>query len=725
MPMRPMMWTRCSALFVSCVLTWAPAALACAGDDPSYDGLRSSTFDTSAVCRPGEAPLLLHLNQPFATDEGWQAPDLTQVNLDEWVAFFGGKIPRELWAKLLYQEPLSRLDALIFALQKKPGAAFGPNDAPFSSYGDRETLVASLFYVGFAKRVERSVPQLVPNTWDGFAKPEDQDPTALAKLVAAGKKAHAAATNPFLRQRYAFQLVRLHFHRLAAEDGLRFFTEHAADFVTPSSAAWRAKGLAAGLLRKAGKRAEANVAYLEVYDRFAPLKVTTVQSMSWPDDATWERSLSLAKTTREKTLLWQVLGFRVDGVRAMKAIRELDPASDLLPLLVGRELNRLEEDFASVGTRPLDDVMKQRLAWMRGFLESGSEKGNVAQPAGWDLAAGHLRVVTGDLSGAQRFFERAMKRGPLSPALQQQLRASRLLAMVDGKDALDDAAVLRELEWLWPAPQDTRLSNLKGHVRARLSEKFAARGDQFVASCIGGALVEAVLTDASQTARFGDFLTAPAKSPLEAFAIAHCAFKVNDVRELQGLVALYSGDLEQAAKVLGAMKTPVLNADPFVSHIIDRHDDDAADPKHKVYTRAQFVKRLLTLSQDTKSAPKQFELATGLYNMTFSGNSRLVYARTLFNDGTPVVHTAKVAEAAFRRAAELAGKDKELAARATFGVAKCELANFYATRKDDDTRFFIAGSGFKTLASDYAKTKYYREVLEECGYFKAYVNSPH
>jgi ADP-dependent phosphofructokinase/glucokinase len=35
---------------------------------------------------------------------------------------------------------------------------------------------------------------------------------------------------------------------------------------------------------------------------------------------------------------------------------------------------------------------------------------------------------------------------------------------------------------------------------------------------------------------------------------------------------------------------------------------------------------------------------------------------------------------------------------------------------------FIYFSGFKTLKNKYAHTKYYQEVINECGYFRNYVN---
>lgn len=64
-------------------------------------------------------------------------------------------------------------------------------------------------------------------------------------------------------------------------------------------------------------------------------------------------------------------------------------------------------------------------------------------------------------------------------------------------------------------------------------------------------------------------------------------------------------------------------------------------------------------------------------------------------------------------------------------LAKCERNEYYHSKfKQDDYYYswnndkvnFLAWKGFKALKNDYRNTKYYQEVLQECGYFKTYVN---
>lgn len=47
------------------------------------------------------------------------------------------------------------------------------------------------------------------------------------------------------------------------------------------------------------------------------------------------------------------------------------------------------------------------------------------------------------------------------------------------------------------------------------------------------------------------------------------------------------------------------------------------------------------------------------------------------------------------------------------------VANWWEIENDKIN--FIAWNGFKHLKSNYSNTKYYRDVIAECGYFDTYV----
>ena len=134
-------------------------------------------------------------------------------------------------------------------------------------------------------------------------------------------------------------------------------------------------------------------------------------------------------------------------------------------------------------------------------------------------------------------------------------------------------------------------------------------------------------------------------------------------------------------------------------------------------------------------------LANAFYNITFYGNSRLFYqAKVMQAEGNtpfeipgayrPMLLSGKVAEKYYLMAAS-AAKNKEQKARCIFMASKCERNESYnlaynkpenanSSYWDLDIEPVFFGKYFSVLKAQYEDTKFYREALSECGYFKSY-----
>ena len=66
--------------------------------------------------------------------------------------------------------------------------------------------------------------------------------------------------------------------------------------------------------------------------------------------------------------------------------------------------------------------------------------------------------------------------------------------------------------------------------------------------------------------------------------------------------------------------------------------------------------------------------------------------------------------------------DRELKAKAAFMAAKCELNASYDT--DGRSRSDFRRQWFRVLRDNFSDTRYYQEILRECGYFRAFVGGP-
>jgi hypothetical protein len=491
--------------------------------------------------------------------------------------------------------------------------------------------------------------------------------------------------------------------------------------------------------------AEANYLFSIIYDHYKPLQLSAAWSFHPQEEADFRKSLALAKTNRERTVLWHLLGLSADGLRAMREIAAIDPGSDLLPLLLVREVTRAELSATLIeGDAGLDSITgKADTAALLVFTEAVADKGQVAKPWLWDLAAGHLHALVGEAAAARRLLDRAEKRAPGRDDVRTQARVSRLLASLQAMHAPDPAAephLAAELGWVKsiakPAeaggagnaidPPRSRAEAFLTWAKGRLSGLYRDKGELVVAQCLQDTAPARFYADPTNVEQLIRFLAKPGKTAFEAFAAGEFDPASDDLVEVQALDALYAGNVREAVTLFAKAKDSNLLADPFEMHICDNHDRDAERPGHTVYSKRAFVGRLATLLAEAEARPAQaaalyLEIGNAWYNISYYGNSRAMY-ETIGGHfvAEPRKFDCSRARSFYEKAAQLT-TDRELKATAAFMAAKCEQNAYYAKDADKSKVDFIAATWYDILRDRLADTKYYKEILVECGYFATYV----
>ncbi len=89
-------------------------------------------------------------------------------------------------------------------------------------------------------------------------------------------------------------------------------------------------GYAAGAFYKMKNFGESNYLYSLIYDKYPEMRNTAYFGFAPREESDLMESLKLAKTDREKEIIWQLVGIYTDPLRGMKEIYKLDPKSDLL-----------------------------------------------------------------------------------------------------------------------------------------------------------------------------------------------------------------------------------------------------------------------------------------------------------------------------------------------------------------------------------------------------------
>ena len=186
---------------------------------------------------------------------------------------------------------------------------------------------------------------------------------------------------------------------------------------------------------------------------------------------------------------------------------------------------------------------------------------------------------------------------------------------------------------------------------------------------------------------------------------------------------------------------------PFNGNIKDCHDCDHAAYQKRKYSEIEF---LTTIKEMQDKIAKQEDVyinamltANAFYNITHFGNARSFHEGNIMGYGSSpydfrdsskkMVSDCSLAKLYYEKAFA-AAKTDEQKAKCQYMLAKCERNDYYNKKyyttytnwyeQEESEVHFLAWNGFKTLKKSYFNTKYYQEVIRECGYFDTYINGP-
>jgi hypothetical protein len=745
----------------ACLLAAAAAlhagpAAACAGGEDCQDIQCESMFSPDVIGDLDDAPF-------FYSDRGFAIQNRNMVdeyrnsleaaNIEEWAVYLGAKLSTPELNDLLYKTSISTIDGLIFSLQGK-NVALGETEKSLRAALSKRpgSAVKALYYLGFAKRVEPIATwRAGRDSWE--AKDSDlaaADVVARAdELVKGAQGLLKNAGDPFLEQRYHFQILRLLFYSDKYSECLAYYDAHKAVFPPEGSVKYRAMGLAAGSLYRLGQYSRADYLYSLIFDRYLPLKKSSFQSFHPQEEADWRQTLAQARSARETEVLWQMFGLYADGPAAIEKIHALDPKSDLLPLLLVHEVNKAEAEARfTIGRirvdaepEPARRVAPDLLAAVRKVADAG----DALKPEVWHAALGHLLAMDGDSKGAEARLDLAQKTLGADSLAGDQVRMSLLFAKVRGLAAPESALegyLAGELLWL-TTPPNPRGNFLLAWSLNALSAVYE-KGRQTVRSLMMADVPTADLyQDNAAVDSIVAFLKKEPKSDFDRFLSGRYGYDLDQLAEIKAINSVYAGRFAEAAAIsekrTGKAAADPLAADPFLIHIDDCHDCDIAAPRKTAYTRAAFFRRLDELERRSRgtgeeAARASFELANALYNMSYFGNARDVYTTGRGNFPPELSRNLDMgpAEKYYARALTLSS-DREFQAMAGFMAAKAEhnrlyaasaARGVYALRNYFDRNGVPSGRWYELLRKSYSDTKYYAEILEECGYFKRWAESP-
>jgi len=489
-------------LFLLLALSVQPMRLNSCGWDLSSESYRFWLLQPElAAARP------LHAFY-FTTDllNGPDYDEITQLpytsNIGEWHAVIGKDVPREAMEEVLYGIDLDHFE-------KHQDSLFRSN-----AFLARLKQLKSGWpeYIAYAKRCEKLVNSDDP--WGFIA----HDGNGIRKAWGEGVKQLKRAKHPQLRARLAFQLVRLAHYAHDPErpdlDARPIYEKHLAplrgtSWLEPTAAFYLANML---------PQPQRDLAFADCFDRAVDKQFRMVQLF---DNASMESYRLLATTDKQRATLLVMRDLQHPG-RALEDLERIvafDPGNMHLPILLTREVNKLEDwlltneltDYGAAinqwnegeeGVSP-EDVVRTDLAYLRkvqAFIRRIRPQATPQDQALLTLLDGHLSYVAGEHDACRKTLATLETDANATPLMRAQASMDRILCGIMATEQLTDATradVLALVQLVNESPELAHdRSTILGQLHLYLGKKLLARGQK----------VEGLFLLARTDRAFGDML---------------------------------------------------------------------------------------------------------------------------------------------------------------------------------------------------------------------------
>lgn len=595
------------------------------------------------------------------------------------------------------------------------------------------------------------------------------------KMIQSIENVYNTTSDSFLKNRYWFLTMKARFYSNDKQKAIVFFnkTESAA----PKNALYfRALSYVAGINYKQKKYAVSNYLYAQVFDKCPEMRIVTAYSFHPQNDADWNKSLAMAKTNKEKAALWAIHGFYKDETQAIEKIYELDPKSEHLNYLLTRLVNKQEQGINNsfyegkkgnipekqqtvIENKELNKSKIDNKAF--DLVSKIASAGNIEKPYLWDVALGYLQILKADFAKADINFDKAEKTMPKTELSTYQLRLLRFvnnLSKIDKLTSKKEKTILTDLNWLYQELPKTykgeefRYQNASAWSKKYLAVLYKEQSNPVMAELFSNSQDywsdgNSFYDNEKELLAMKTFLAKSNKSEIEKIAVGIYSLKLKDINNFQAVQATFKNKIPEAIafiKETDSVQYSIFSGNPFNGSIKDCHDCDHAAYQKKKYSQIDFLNTIKAM-QD-KLAEKEdvytnsLLLGNAFYNITHFGNGRSFYEINIVGYGSSpysfrdsmkkMITNCDLPKMYYQKAFEAAAT-KEQKAKCVYLLSKCERNEYYNKKYnevnswwevEDDKVNFIAWNGFKTLRKEYSDTKYYQDVIAECGYFNIYVN---
>lgn len=730
----------------------------------------NSMFSPEAFVNSSYEPLFYAPQDKFYNG-GYLNDNLSKFNDDivsDWVDYMGKTEPKAAVSYYLLNDTASQYISKI--INSKPH-----KEAKYSLNIKNDKTRNFLEFLQIAKKVE----EFSTTSYDYWNYENKKQVNADAKTIETIEKYYAKINDrdAFYKNRIWFQLMKAKFYSTNSNEAISFF-EKTADSQPKNLLYYRALGYVAGASYQKGDFNKSNVLFAQIFNDVPKLRNEALYNFKPVDKAIFQKQLATATSVDQKAALWAIYGYYNDEFEAMQEIYKINPKSEHINFLLTRWVNLQEEAINVYQEKAINmpgsyhkEVAKaidqKQFKWIN---EVASKPENLQNPELWYLASGYLNIFQGEFKQAAQLFSNASKANKSnSQLIKNQIRLMNLVnnvSQVKKINAETQENLLTDLKWLlYEIPETTtyedsfRSEYATSWVKKYLSAVYKSDKDLVMAEILN---TDKTFYDKESNGKaMEQFFLRKNKSAWEQLFVGLYPYNLSDIYECRAINLYYENKLDEAIAMYQKIepvsvrnynydtskyetkmvdyKENQLPGNPFNGKIKDCNDCDHQAKQSIKYTSLSLLQKMKEMQTNVENGVDVYNnallLGNAYYNTSYYGNSRAFYSNIIFDEyGNDISSSNKsklynmVQVKKYYEIALKAASDNEQKAKMTYMLTKLERNDFYFKEyfsKENywgyDQIMVQKWNGYKDLKQNYSDTKYYQEVIKECGYFRKYL----
>lgn len=685
--------------------------------------------------------------------------------VSDWKNYLGAAMkPKALTYYLLNDSISSDLDRIATAVTKNETTR-----TPYNIDLKNEKVKKFVEFLYIAKNLEKYTSQSY-NYWDYDNRTVYKaDDKIVANLENYYNK--VASSDSFFKNRIWFQVMKAKFYSTNQKATLSYFDATAAD-QPKNTLYYRALAYKAGYYYNNKDFVTSNKIFAEVFNASPALRQMALYNFKPMATKELQNVLAQTKDKDIQAAIYAINGYYGNESASMQAIYKLNPKSEHLNFLLTRWVNiqevkagdyLLKEGNQKAAAHYKAIKSKVDINTLKWIDQVASKPEVLDNPALWSMANGYMNLLLGNFTQAEQGFVKAKTQVKSNDLVKDQIRLLQLINNVSQVKKVDTAVenqLLPELKWLFSLNYNDilRFSYSSDWIKKYLSEVYLSNGQPLMAELVntGG---DFYLKN-SNSKDMEAFFKKTNKSPWEAYFASIYDYNLSDIYESRAIYLFYQNKIDDAIATLqlaapvttkdydgkpmiALYKNEPLKANPFNGKIKDCNDCDFAAKQTVTYTKLTFLQKVKELQEKIAQNDDVYNnallLGNAFYSATYYGNARSFYYNNIVGEqggnslqerNIPILYNMKYAKMYYEMAAK-AASNKEQKAKMAYMLAKVERNDFYYTSYfskntyyyafDDNNINFKAWKGFQDLKNNYSDTKYYKDVIAECGYFRKYL----